>query len=114
MLQIDHERRSSERILLSRPCKVFEPRSGKYTPATTCNVSRTGMMLRLHRPLELEAGDRLYIGVPPRSNPAWVRSSEMQEALVARALPVSSGERVVAVQLAVTDDRWALPFLQAA
>ena len=88
MIEIDHDRRQSPRIALRRPCKVFNPRSGRYASGSTCDVSTGGMLLRLERAVHIEVGDRLYVGV------AQKRRQTTQIAGV--GLEVAGGEGVAA------------------
>ena len=99
MIDIDHDRRHDQRISLVRPCKVYEPRSGRYVPGSTCNVSSTGMLLRVFRPLSVEPGDRVYIGVSQRRQQGVMRSDEMIEATVVRKEVSGGTEATVAVRI---------------
>jgi c-di-GMP-binding flagellar brake protein YcgR len=92
MIELDHDRRESPRIALSRPCKVFNPRSGKYASGSTCDISAGGMLLRLDRPLAVEAGDRLYVGIAQKRRQTLLKSAEMIEAEVVRTLTSAMGE----------------------
>lgn len=99
MLDIDHERRSSARLPLVRPCKVFEPRGHRYISGCSRNVSAGGMLITLDRRLPLEIGDRLYVGLASSRRQALLRSDEMAEARVVRVLS-REGETMLAVQFA--------------
>lgn len=98
MIGTDHDRREAPRISLTRACKVLEPRSGKYFAGMTCNVGNGGVLLRLERELALEAGDRLYVGIARKPRQGLMRSVDMIEVEVVRALRVTSGDTVVAVR----------------
>jgi c-di-GMP-binding flagellar brake protein YcgR len=99
MLDIDHERRSSVRRPLVRPCKVFEPRGHRYISGCTRNVSPGGMLIALDRCLPLEIGDRLYVGTASSRRQALLRADDMVEARVVRVLS-HEGETILAVQFA--------------
>lgn len=98
MIGIDHERRHEPRLSFQRPCKVFDPRGNRYVPGTTCNASRHGLLMRLHRPLPCQPGDRLFLAIPTRRTQGLVRTDEMIEVEVVRALSATSGESAVAVR----------------
>jgi len=114
MLRIDHERRRGARLAVSRPCKVFEPRSGKYRAGMTRNISAGGMLLRLDRTVHLEPGDRLFIAVARRRVHGLLRSCDMLEATVVRARADTSGESMIAVVLHDPPTALGLPLLLAA
>ena len=114
MIEIDHDRRQSPRIALRRPCKVFNPRSGRYASGSTCDVSTGGMLLRLERAIHIEVGDRLYVGVAQKRRQALLRSSEMLEAEVVRTLAGASGGAMVALRFTDPAQEILLPFRSAA
>ena len=97
MLDIDHERRSTARMPLVRPCKVFDPRGHRYVSGCTRNVSASGLLIALDRRLPLEAGDRLYVGLCSSRHQALLRTAEMVEARVVRALS-HEGETILALR----------------
>jgi len=100
MLDIGQDRRDGQRVSLTRPCKVFEPRARKYVAGTTCNVGTDGMLLRLDRALPLEPGDRLYVAIAQKRRQALLRSDEMFAVRVIRMMSITSGEVAVAVRFA--------------
>jgi hypothetical protein len=114
MIDIDHERRDGPRIALSRPCKVYEPRSLKYVAGTTCDVGSGGMLLRLSRRLDVQPDDHVYVGVAQKRRHAILRSDEMIEAKVVRTLPLTSGEVALAVRFTEPAPDVALPLPLAA
>jgi hypothetical protein len=120
MIEIDHDRRQSPRIALRRPCKVFNPRSGRYASGSTCDVSTGGMLLRLDQPVHIEVGDRLYVGVAQKRRQALLRSSEMIEAEVVRMLagapgtPGAPAGAMVALRFTDPAQEILLPIRQAA
>ena len=114
MIDIDHDRRESPRIALSRPCKVFNPRSGKYVGGSTCDVSSGGMLLRLDRPLAVEMGDRVYVGVAQKRRQALLRGDDMVETTVVRKLTTEAGEMLAGVRYADPGRGLVVPTLQRA
>ena len=114
MICIDHERRESDRIPLTRPCKVYNPRSQKYATGSTCNLSGGGVMLRLDRALAVEVGDRLYLGLAPKRRHRLIRSDEMIEAVVLRAARLTTGEMGLALQFISGQEDLLTPLPRAA
>ena len=98
MLELDRDRRDGPRVSLSRPCKVFNPRTGKYVAGTTRNLSSGGVGMVLHRPVELEAGDVLYVGIAKKRRQALLKSDEMIEVEVVRSLTSTAGDTAVGVR----------------
>ena len=114
MLDLDHDRRREPRVSLTRPCKVFESRSRKYSAGTTCNVSHDGMLVRLARPASVEPGDLVYVAVARKRQCPLLRSADMLEARVVRAVWIGSGECTVAVALTDPWQEAHLPVPRAA
>jgi hypothetical protein len=114
MIEIDFDRRQSTRVALRRPCKVFNPRSGRYASGSTCDVSTVGMLLRLERPLNVEIGDRLYVGVAQKRRQTLLRSTEMIEAEVVRSLTGATGDVYLGLRLTRPGQKILLPFRKAA
>jgi hypothetical protein len=98
MLELDRDRRDAPRVSLNRPCKVFNPRTGKYIAGTTRNVSAGGVSIVLHRPVELEAGDVLHLGIARKRRQALLRSDDMVEVEVVRSLSSTAGDTAVGVR----------------
>jgi hypothetical protein len=97
MLQ-DLERRRHERLPLVRPCKLYEPRSRKYIPALTEDLSRSGVLLHVPRILELVPGDLIYVGVALKRRQAVIPGDEMLPARVIRRLQSTSGQTIIAAE----------------
>lgn len=95
MLELDHDRRDGPRVSLSRPCKVYDPKSGKYIAGTTRNVSAGGLSMVAFKSLPLEAGDRLYVGITKKRRQALLKSDEMVEIEVVRALASTAGDTAI-------------------
>jgi hypothetical protein len=98
MISIDRERRESPRIRVTRPCKLFDPRSRKYIAGSTCDVSAGGMLLRVSRPLDLDPGDRLFVAVAQKRRQALLRSSDLIQLEVVRTVPLSTNETAIGVR----------------
>ncbi len=80
------DRRVTERVNLARPCKVYDPASGRYLSGTMWNISDGGAYLELHRRIELRPEQRLCIGVAMKRRQTLLRSTEMLWAEVVRSL----------------------------
>jgi hypothetical protein len=86
MLRIEGDRRRYPRIELQRPCKVFDPSTGKYHAGQTRDLSNGGILLEIPRLLELKPGDRVHVGVAMTRRHAILQAKEMIEAIVVRSL----------------------------
>ena len=78
------ERRSNQRHFLARPCKLYVPRIGRYVRGSTWNLSSSGAMLQLDRPVAVEPGDHLFVGIALKRRQAVLPVGEMLEAGVVR------------------------------
>lgn len=95
------ERRQDVRVDVTRLGKVYDPRSRKFLPCATCNLSRGGAMLEVVGRLPLQAGDRLMLGLPQSARQAIVPTNEMVEVEVIRALPTTDNRQGIAVRFLV-------------
>jgi hypothetical protein len=93
------ERRTEPRTDLSRPCKLFDPRSGKYVAATTCNVSGQGLLIDVPREIPLRRGDRIYLGVAWKRREAVLERNLMLSAQVLRTSVTPDSHTLAALQL---------------
>ncbi len=91
------ERRTRDRLTLLRPCKVYVPRLGRYLHGSTWNVSPSGALLELDRPVPLEPGDRLFVGVAIKRRQAIFASDDMMGAGILRVLPTDNDCIAVAI-----------------
>jgi hypothetical protein len=96
-----HEKRAATRQDIVRPCKVFDPRRGRYVSGITCNLSTDGALLLLDELVTLERGDRLYVGIAMKRRQALLLSNEMIESDVMRAAALEAGVTRVAVRFVV-------------
>ncbi len=94
------ERRDTNRLEIIRPCKVYVPRMEKYLAGTTWNISEGGALLQLNRPVVLERGQRVFVGIAAKRRDGLLRASDMLEAEVLRSLRTPSDDTVVAVRFA--------------
>ena len=86
MFKIEGDRRTQVRYAIERPCKIFEPRSGKYYSGMTCDLSGGGLLLDIPRVVDLKPGDLLHVGVAMTRRQDLLKAKEMMEARVVRAM----------------------------
>lgn len=99
MLTLDQDRRRHARIALQRPCKIFDPRSAKYYPGTTRDLSEGSMMIVLAANLDIQPGDVLHVGVAQTRRQMLLRTADMMRMRVVRSLGTPNNERVIALEL---------------
>ena len=97
MLADTVDRRAHRRSELTRPCRVQDPRTGRFLHGTTCDVSLGGVLIRLHRRVDLQPGDRLGVGIAFDERQALLLAKDFIDAVVVRALGTPSGETMVAL-----------------
>ncbi len=92
------DRRSHERTNLARPCKLFDPRSGKYIPGTVWNLSDGGAFLEVSRPIGTDQGDSFFVGIAVKRRQGILHRDEMYRARVVRSEQSSDGRFTLGVQ----------------
>lgn len=97
---MDEDRREHERVELDRPCKVFDQRSGKYVAGQTINFCDGGALIELSRPLPLNSGDQLFLGVALTRRQTLLPANDMRWCEVVRALATTDQTIAVAVRFA--------------
>ena len=90
------ERRSASRTNLQLPCKVWHPRTLRFLPGVTRDLSRDGAMLELRGGAPFRNGERVRVGLPAAAGPIVVRSSDLIEGTVVRTSN-EEGHMVVAI-----------------
>ena len=108
------ERRTRVRLTLLRPCKVYVPRLGRYLHGSTWNLSPCGALLELDRPVPLEPGDRLFVGVAIKRRQPIFASGDMMGAGILRVLPTDNDSIAVAIHFDREDPQLAHELRQAA
>jgi hypothetical protein len=98
MLRIEGDRRRHERVPLERPCKVYEPRSGRYILASTRDLSCGGLLIDVPRLIDLRPGDTLHIGVAMKRRQGILPAADMVEAVVVRCTPTVDDHTALAVK----------------
>ena len=91
------ERRACERLNLERSCKLYIPRIGKYLAGSTWNLCADGALLQLDRPVPLEPGDHLFVGIALTRRQPIFCSNDMMEAAITRVLPTDNDSVALAV-----------------
>ncbi|MHC4414138.1 MAG: PilZ domain-containing protein [Planctomycetota bacterium] len=81
---VELERRAHERLIIARPCKLYLPRVGKYLPGSTCNLSAGGALVEVERPLHVEPGAHLHVGIALKRRQGLLLAGEMLDAQVVR------------------------------
>ena len=97
MFRIEGDRRRHPRVQLERPCKLHEPRSGKYVSAMTRDLSVGGLLIDVPRLLDLKPGDMLHVGVAIKRRQGLLLAKEMIEATVVRAMQTVDDHTTLAV-----------------
>ena len=83
---VDGDRRRHDRVMVNQPCKIHDPRSGKYIAGQTPDMSNGGLLVELPRVVSLNPGDEVHVGVALKRRQALLRCNEMIKAQVTRAL----------------------------
>ncbi len=94
----ERERRSEPRSTVDWPCKVYLPQSGRYVAGQTCNLSRSGALLRLERSVNLAVGETIYLGIACKRRQALIRRADMQPVTIQRVINTTDDRPAVAVR----------------
>jgi hypothetical protein len=103
------ERRRYRRLKLSKPCKLFDPRSAKYASGRTCDLSSHGMLINLDQSVGLRPGDPISVGIVLDDRHVVIGAKEMAEGEVVRSVRTDQ-HTLVAVRFPESryDDKSAL------
>jgi len=102
---IPGDRRASQRHPLERACKVYDPAADKYIHADTCNLSRTGGLLRVPRILEIKPGSPVHVGIAmKRRENAVLQARDMVESTVVRVHHTVDDHTLLALQFDIDLD----------
>ncbi len=94
----DTNRRAHERMNLARPCKLFDPRSGKYAAGTVWNLSDGGALIEVHRPICPDMGELLFLGIALKRRQGILLRDEMYPARVVRSQRTVDGRSTLGIQ----------------
>jgi len=97
MLTTVTERRSHERMPLSRVCKVYHRPSRRYLAGSTIDVSPGGIAMRLDRRGRVRVGDDIDVAIAWESA-GLVRAESMIPGKVVRTVLTPDGAAAVAVR----------------
>lgn len=79
------ERRIHPRIDMRRPCKIYDPRSRKYVPAVTRNVSKSGAMIDTPRLMDVPSDTTIQVAIARDPGQSLLMTEDMVDAVVVRA-----------------------------
>lgn len=99
MITLEEDRRSHPRVALERPCKLYDPQTGKYRAGVTCDFSQGGFLVRLDQRLNSHPGDVLYIGIAQKRRQILLRSNDMVRARVTRIIGTPAGHWLIGLEL---------------
>lgn len=95
---LDTDRRAHPRVPMSRPGKIFDPRSGKYHPAELRDLSHGGMLLDLPHLRAFRPGDVVLVGLAEKRREPLLKRQDMIRAEVVRSLGTPCGRTLIAVE----------------
>ena len=85
------ERRIHPRIDMRRPCKIYDPRSRKFLPAVTRNVSKSGAMIDTPRLLEMPEDTTIRVAIARDPGQLLMFNDDMVDAVVIRSQHSAGG-----------------------
>ena len=91
-------RRSSRRVAVEKPCKIHDPRTGRYIAGRTIDVSQNGILARLPQAGNLRPGDSVLVGVAMHDRQGLIQAKELMESRIVRMLHTEDGATTIAVQ----------------
>jgi c-di-GMP-binding flagellar brake protein YcgR len=86
MLRIDGDRRRHPRVPVQRPCKIFDPNTGRYHSGTTRDLSTGGLLVDVPQLLDIHPGNGIHVGVAMKRRQGLLLAKEMIEAKVVRTM----------------------------
>lgn len=92
------DRRSVRRVPVEKPCKIQDPRTGRYLGGATIDLSQHGIMVRIGQPTNLKPGDDVLIAVAMHDRQGLIQAKEMIESRIVRVLETGDGATTLAVQ----------------
>lgn len=98
-------RRESRRVAVEKPCKLQDPRTGKYISGKTVDLSQDGILVRLSQATNLKPGDPVLLGVAMNEHQGILQAKELIESTVVRMLHTEDGATTIAVQFNAAAER---------
>lgn len=98
MFRIEGDRRTHPRLPLERPCKLHDPRTGKYLSGMTRDLSCGGLLIDVPRLTNLKDGDKVFVGVAIKRRQGLLLAKEMVEAIVTRTTSTVDDHTALAVR----------------
>lgn len=95
---MESDRRTYMRIKLARPCKVFDPKSGKYVLGTVWNLSDGGALVEMARPIVAQPGEPLFLGIALKRRQGFILGDQMLQASVVRSAETDDGKTTIAME----------------
>ncbi len=92
------ERRQYPRIPLERPCKIHDPRTGKYHSGVTRDLSTHGLLIELPHLTSLQVGDRIHVGIAMKRRQALLQAANMINATVVRVMLTTDDRALLGVK----------------
>ncbi|MCK4873717.1 MAG: PilZ domain-containing protein [Phycisphaerales bacterium] len=94
------DRRGTERMDLVRPAKILNCRSRKFIAAETCNLSQSGVLVKIDRSHPVSHGDELEVAIDWGRSPGLLGSEELVTGRVVRVASMDYVSQSVALQFA--------------
>ena len=94
----ESERRQHVRFPFNRPGKVYDRRSRKYTSCLAVDVSRGGALIEMKCAIPAAQGVHLMLGVVAADRQGVIRSEQMMEVEVVRAMKFDDSRQFLAVR----------------
>lgn len=91
------ERRKSTREAVVFPAKIYDLKAEKYFTAETCNVSGTGVLLKVNRSMPVASGDVFDIAITLEKSGPVISRKGMTNSQVVRVIPIDRFTQAIAV-----------------
>jgi c-di-GMP-binding flagellar brake protein YcgR len=82
----DADRRHVARVAVELPCKIWSPRTLRFVPGTTRDLSQDGTSVVLRTGVPFRPGERIRVGLPQQAGPIVLRSDDLIEGTVLRSI----------------------------
>ena len=92
------DRRRAPRTEVRQFGKLYHAPSGRFVPCVATNISTSGALLETRRPIPFKPGDQLKMGLSLHEQPVVLRSSDLFEIEVVRALSSTDGHHAIAIR----------------